>query len=95
MHSDFYTAENKTVVIDENGSLHQFYTLTETVSNNRHVRFLGKNDEADNIEWFFKYHGHPLMLQYNIYNGLSISAKDRKDEKVIIRLLEKIKNKKS
>jgi hypothetical protein len=94
MQPDLYITENKIVVIDENGSLNQFYSLTEAVSKSRHVRFTGKNDEADNIEWNFKYHGHPLTLQYNIYNGVSMFIPDSKDIKSAEKLLEKIKAKK-
>lgn len=85
------TANN---VIDENGSLHQFYNLTNVLSKTRHVRFTGKNDEADNIEWYFKYRGRSLTLQYNIYNGVSIFPQDSKDTETVNRLLSKLKGKK-
>ncbi len=86
-----YTSDTNVVVIDENGSLNQFYSLTQAVSKSRHVRFTGKIDEADNIEWSFKYRGHPLTLQYNIYNGVSLYVQDSKDVKSVGKLLAKIK----
>ena len=60
------------MIIDENGSLQQFYRLTNELSSNKKVQFMSKNDEADNIVWCFKYRGNPLCLQYNIYSGVSL-----------------------
>jgi hypothetical protein len=59
-------------VINEYGSLHQFYCLTNQLSKNKKVKFISKDDEADNIDWKFSYRGKELILQYNIYNGLCI-----------------------
>lgn len=82
-------------VIDENGSLNQFYSLTEVLSKTRHVRFISKNDEADNIEWHFKYRGRPLTLQYNIYNGVSLFPQDNKDAETATKLLGKLREKRA
>jgi hypothetical protein len=89
MQPDFYTTDT-TQIIDENGSLSQFYSLTEKIRKSRFVRYTGKTDDIDNIQWKFKYHGHPLTLQYNIYNGVSIYAQQAKDQKAMHKLLEKI-----
>ena len=59
-------------VIEETGTLNQFYSFTEQLSNHKRVRFTGKTDEADNIDWNFKYRGRELTLQYNISNGISL-----------------------
>ena len=68
----------ETSVIDENGSLQKFYSLTHELSKSRHVRFTGKTDEADNIEWHFKYRGRELTLQYSIYNGVTLQPMNSK-----------------
>lgn len=78
-------------IIDDNASLQQFYLLTNELSRNRKVRFLGKLDEADNIEWNFKYRGYPLILQYNIYGGVTLSPQNVKDVKVVHELAGKLK----
>jgi hypothetical protein len=70
-------------IIDDAASLRQFYLLTNQLSRNKRVRFLGKLDDADNIEWNFKYRGYPLTLQYNIYNGVTLSQQNGKDLKVV------------
>ena len=94
MQPGLNTSNANTKIIDENGSLHQFYNLTHILSNTRHVRFIGKSDEADNIEWHFKYRGRDLTLQYSIYNGVSIYPQDVKDTETVARLLDKLKNRK-
>lgn len=79
--------------IYENGSLNQFYSLTDILRKTRHVRFISKNDDADNIEWHFKYRGRKLTLQYSIYNGVSLFPEDGNDVETMNRLLSKIKSK--
>jgi hypothetical protein len=88
VHNSSTTANN---VIDENGSLQQFYNLTDVLSKTRHVKFISKIDEADNVEWHFKYHGKPLTLQYNIYNGVSIFPNDARDTETVNKLFSKLK----
>lgn len=88
-----YNAASTPKVIDENGSLTQFYNLTDVLSKTRYVRFIDKVDEADNIEWNFKYRGRQLTLQYNIYNGVSIFPQDMKDTETVSKLLGKLKGK--
>lgn len=87
---DYSTAE---MVIDATGSLQKFYALTNELSSTKHVRFLGKMDEADNIEWNFKYHGNPLTLQYNVYNGLTLLLQDSKALKIANELIGKLRAK--
>ena len=78
-------------VINETGSLTEFYNLTNKLSKTRFVRFTGKNDEADIIEWCFTYRGHKLMLQYNIYKGLSLLTNNARDIKTVEKLAEKLR----
>ena len=59
-------------IINEYGSLQQFYCMTATLSNHRKVKFVSKEDDADSIEWNFKYRGKALTLLYDIYNGVSL-----------------------
>jgi hypothetical protein len=80
-------------IIDDSASLQQFYLLTNQLSRNKKVRFIGKMDEADNIEWNFKYRGYALILQYNIYNGVTLSQPNGKDLKVVNEVAVILKNK--
>jgi hypothetical protein len=68
------------MVISENGSLQQFYRLANVLSKTRHVHLTAKEDDADIVEWHFKYRGNQLALQYNIYTGVTLlfNGKDMK-----------------
>lgn len=66
-------------IVEDAATLHEFYSFAQQLSNDRKVRFTGKTDDADNIEWNFTYKGRPLTLQYNIYNGISLFAHSLKD----------------
>lgn len=87
MHPIYHTTFTEKV-INETGSLTEFYNLTNKLSKTRFVRFTGKNDEADNIEWRFTYHGHKLVLQYNIYSGVSLHTESSKDSKAVNKLAD-------
>ena len=79
------------MVINESGSLQQFYRLTYVLSKTRHVHFTTKEDDVDGLEWRFNYRGNQLALQYNIYNGviLVFNEKDSKTaNKLAVRLRE-------
>jgi len=89
MQTMYYTTTTAKV-ISESGSLTEFYNLTNKLSKTRFVRFTGKSDDADNIEWHFTYRGHKLMLQYNIYTGVSLHTSNAKDIKAVEKLAEKL-----
>ncbi|HNP21195.1 MAG TPA: hypothetical protein PKM63_00835 [Panacibacter sp.] len=91
MKPNDYNTVTSTAVIDDNASLQQFYHITNELSRIKRVKFTGKLDEADNIEWNFKYRGHALTLQYNIYGGVTLSPHNGKDVKVVNELVMKIK----
>lgn len=73
------TSNNTFAIIEDVATLNQFYSFARELSNDKKVRFMGKTDEADNIEWNFTYRGRPLTLQYNIYNGISLFTHSLKD----------------
>ncbi len=79
------------MVINETGSLREFYRLTNELSKDRHVRFIGKHDDAYNIEWYFKYRGNQLALQYSIFNGVTLLLQSGKDFKAANKLAVKLK----
>ena len=93
MKPNEYNTTNESMVIDESGSLQRFYLLTNELSRIRHVRFVSKMDEADNIEWHFKYYGHPIALQYSIYNGVTLMPQNSKDITAASKLAVKLKGK--
>ncbi|MET0637274.1 MAG: hypothetical protein ABWZ25_14685 [Chitinophagaceae bacterium] len=59
-------------VLADDGTLNLFYQIADIVSNDLKVRFLHKEDEADSVNWNFRYKGQNFSLHYSIYNGISI-----------------------
>jgi hypothetical protein len=80
-------------VIDDNCGLNKFYSIANSLSKDFKVSFLEKRDEFDSVDWFFNYKGHPLKLHYNIYNGVSISTANLKDNEAATDLALKLEKK--
>jgi hypothetical protein len=80
-------------VIDDNCGIKKFYSIANTLSKELKVKFSEKLDEFDSIAWNFKYKGHPLKLHYNIYNGVSISPTNVKDNHLVTELASLLKGK--
>lgn len=70
-------------VIDDNCGLKKFNSIANMLMRELKVKFLGKEDDSDTVDWHFKYKGHPLTLHYNIYNGVSIFTQNRKDNDAV------------
>lgn len=79
-------------IVEEAATLHEFYSFAQQLSNDKKVRFTGKIDDADNIEWHFTYRGRPLTLQYNIYNGISLFAHSLRDNTAAQQLVSVLTN---
>ena len=85
-----YTTQTE-MVINESGNLQEFYRLANVLSKTRRVHLMSKQDDADVLEWRFKYRGNSLSLQYSIYNGVTLlyTGKDKKTaDKIAVRLRE-------
>ena len=59
-------------VIDDNCGISKFYSIAGTLADNLKVKFLNQVDDADTLDWDFKYKKFFLTLHYNIFNGVSI-----------------------
>ncbi|RYY56918.1 MAG: DUF3630 family protein [Chitinophagaceae bacterium] len=66
-------------VLADDGTLSLFYHIADIVSNDLKVRFVNKEDEADSLNWNFRYKGQNFTLHYSIYNGISIVPSESKD----------------
>ena len=73
-------------VIDDNCGMKKFLSVAHVLVKDCRVKFISKEDNSDTIDWSFKYKGHPLILHYNIYNGVSIFNKSSQDNKVVTEL---------
>ncbi|MEX0635640.1 MAG: hypothetical protein WD135_02655, partial [Ferruginibacter sp.] len=52
-----------------------------TLADNLQVQFLNQIDDADTLDWDFKYKDQFLTLHYNIFNGVSIFPQQQKSLK--------------
>jgi len=59
-------------VIDDNCGISKFYAIANTLANDLQVNFLNQIDDADSLDWDFKYKDQFLTLHYNIFNGVRI-----------------------
>ena len=59
-------------VIDDNCGISKFYSIAGTLSDELKVTFINQVDDADSVNWYFKYKKNLLTLSYNIFNGVSI-----------------------
>lgn len=59
-------------VIDDNCGIGKFYAIANTLSTELRINFLNQVDDADSLDWDFKYGGQFLTLHYNIFNGVRI-----------------------
>lgn len=73
-------------VIDDNCGMKKFYSIANMLANELRIKFTGKQDDFDTIDWDFKYKGHLLKLHYNIYNGVSICPTNIKDNGAVTEL---------
>ncbi len=85
-------------VISDDGGLKQFYQVADILSQDFSIKFSHKEDDFDTIYWEFKFKGHQLTLNYNIYNGITIfPTKTRdalnKDNKAVVELAAELEGK--
>jgi hypothetical protein len=59
-------------VIDDNCGISKFYAIANTLAEHLQVQFMNQVDDADTLDWDFKYKDQFLTLHYNIFNGVSI-----------------------
>lgn len=59
-------------VIDDNCGVSKFYSIADILSEGLNVKFINQVDDAETLDWDFKYKNHFLTLHYNIFNGVSI-----------------------
>src|SRR6218665_3446305 len=59
-------------VIDDNCGISKFYAIANALAEDLHVQFMNQVDDAETLDWDFKYKDALLTLHYNIFNGVSI-----------------------
>lgn len=77
-------------VIDDNCGISKFYAIASTLADDLQVNFLNQVDDAESLDWDFKYHDQFLTLHYNIFNGVSIypqqTGNKREHNKAVLEL---------
>ena len=75
-------------VIDDNCGISKFYAIANTLADHLKVKFLNQIDDADTLDWDFKYKNQFLTLHYNIFNGVSIypqqASSSKSDNKIVM-----------
>ncbi len=59
-------------VIDDNCGITKFYAIANTLADHLQIQFMNQVDDAETLDWDFKYKDQFLTLHYNIFNGVSI-----------------------
>ena len=65
-------------VIDDNCGVSRFYSIADTLADGLNVKFINQVDDAETLDWDFRYKNHLLTLHYNIFNGVSILPRNTK-----------------
>ncbi|MEJ7627371.1 MAG: hypothetical protein WKF35_10945 [Ferruginibacter sp.] len=72
----FYELKTKSggteAVIDDNCGITKFYAIANTLAEHLQIQFMNQVDDAETLDWDFKYKDQLLTLHYNIFNGVSI-----------------------
>jgi hypothetical protein len=83
-------------VIDDNCGVSKFYSIADILTDGLKVKFINQVDDADTLDWDFRYKKHFLTLHYSIFNGVSILphntkgiAKENKAVIEVAKFLEK------
>ena len=79
-------------VIDDNCGISKFYAIANTLAEHLQVQFLNQIDDADTLDWDFKYKDQFLTLHYNIFNGVSIYPQRLKSKKQENELVMEVAN---
>jgi hypothetical protein len=70
--------ESTEAIIDDNCGISKFYTIARILEDEFKINFTQQMDDAETLNWYFKYNGELLILQYNIFNGVSICPQQNK-----------------
>ena len=79
-------------VIDDNCGISKFYSIAGTLTDGLKVKFLNQVDDADTLDWDFKYKDNFLTLHYNIFNGVSILPRRINHTEKVNKAVEEVAN---
>ncbi|RYD80065.1 MAG: DUF3630 family protein [Sphingobacteriales bacterium] len=79
-------------VIDDNCGISKFYAVANALCDDLQVQFMNQVDDADTLDWDFKYKDQFLTLHYNIFNGVSIYPQQPENKKSKNKLVMEVAN---
>ena len=79
-------------VIDDNCGISKFYAIANALSDHLQIQFMNQVDDADTLDWDFKYKKQFLTLHYNIFNGVSIYPQQPENNKNKNKLVMEVAN---
>ncbi len=79
-------------VIDDNCGISKFYAIADALADDLQVQFMNQVDDADTLDWDFKYKDQFLTLHYNIFNGVSIYPQQTESKKSKNKLVMEVAN---
>ncbi len=79
-------------VIDDNCGISKFYAVANALAEELQVQFMNQVDDADTLDWDFKYKEQFLTLHYNIFNGVSIYPQQTENKKNRNKLVMEVAN---
>ncbi len=89
LKTDYGTTE---AVIDDNCGISKFYAIASTLADELQVKFINQIDDAETLDWDFKYKDNFLTLHYSIFNGVSIFPQKvksiKKDNKAVMEVAD-------
>ena len=59
-------------IIDDDCGPARFYEVATMLTNDLHVHFLTKRQDADSLHWEFDFKEQAMSLHYNVYTGISV-----------------------
>jgi len=63
---------NTEAVIDDNCGITKFYAIADTLANHLQMKFMNQIDDAEDLDWDFKYKNQLLTLHFSMFGGVSI-----------------------
>jgi len=63
---------NTEAVIDDNCGITKFYAIADTLSQHLQIKFLNQVDDAENLDWDFRFRNQLLTLHFSTFSGVSI-----------------------
>lgn len=95
LHTAFGCTE---AIIDDDCGPARFYEVATMLTNDLHIRFLTKIQNADSLLWEFDFKEQAMSLHYNVYTGISVFQQcmtdiKKKEQPAVVEVAEFLESK--